>query len=688
MLAWALAAMILDQVAPPAPTGPLPSANQLAWYERYYYAFVHFGPNTFTGQEWGHGDEDPKIFNPSKLDCRQWVRAFKDAGMSGVILTTKHHDGFALFPSKFTRHSVEASPWKNGKGDVLRELADACREAGLWLGVYLSPWDRNHPTYGTPDYNQVFVETLKETLTRYGEVKEVWFDGANGEGPNGKRQVYDWPLFVSTVRKYAPNAVIFHDGGDVRWVGNESGYVGDTNWAFLPQGIGPGYGGDKTVLYQGDPNGTYFAPSEVNTSIRPGWFWRASEDPRVKSLTQLKEIFYRSIGHGGNLLLNIPPDDRGLVHDNDIAALKAFRGWREATFAHNLAKGAKASGIHRGGDVRFSPAKAIDGDPKTYWATDDGELSGSIELDLGSAKVFDHVVLGEMISLGQRIKAFEVQADGQKVAKGTTVGFRRIVKFQPVEARRVQIRILDARACPTLRMLEVYAGLPEVEIAAAGSSFLDRTEVSLRTDFPGATIRYTLDGTDPKHGAVYKEPITLTQTCTLRATAEHAGRTSFEPAARAFTRFTSNDLRPGGRAPGTEAGVFYEYIERGWQTLDQMKDAQVTSTGYAQGFDIGQRKRNEHFGFRFSGWVLAPANGVYTFHLASDDGGRLYVGETMIIDNDGLHGMENKTGEAALAAGWHPIKVEYFNAGGGMGLDVKWEGPGLPLGPLKDLRRR
>ena len=433
------------------PVGPLPSANQLAWHARQYYAFVHFGPNTFTGIEWGHGTEDPKVFDPTALDARQWCRTFKEAGMTGVIVTAKHHDGFALWPSKHTKHSVAASKWKDGKGDVLKELSEACKEYGLWMGVYLSPWDRNHPTYGTPEYNDVFVAMLEEVLTQYGDIKEVWFDGANGEGPNGKRQVYDWPRFEATVRKFAPNAVIFGDGGDVRWVGNEQGFVGETNWNFLPSGHWPGDQSIYHLLNSGDPKGDKYSPGECDVSIRPGWFWRETENDKVKSLEQLQEIWYRSVGHGGNLLLNVPPDTRGLIHENDVKALMEFRRWREATFGKDLLKGALIDGGWRERSPQFDPRNLNDSDPNSYWATDDFLRKSTLFVRFDKPTMIDHLVMREHILLGQHIKRFRIFGESNPttlepvvLAEGTTIGYRRIVKL-PTKAHKFLIVELEGR---------------------------------------------------------------------------------------------------------------------------------------------------------------------------------------------------------------------------------------------------
>lgn len=302
------------------PLGPLPTKSQLAWQNMEMNAFVHFGPNTFTDVEWGGGNEDPNLFNPTALDCGQWVRTLKQAGFKGVIITAKHHDGFCLWPSKLSTHTVAFSKWKDGKGDVLKELSQACRHYGLKMGVYLSPWDRNHPTYGTPAYNQVFVGMLKEVLTNYGPIFEVWFDGANGEGPNGKNQVYDWPLFHATVRKYQPNAVMFSDAGpDIRWVGNEEGHAGLTSWSMIPSGrYHPG-----TALYaelsEGSASGDLWVPAECDVSIRPGWFYHPHEEDKNRTPDNLLNLYEASVGRNSLLLLNIPPDRRGQFTAGEIS---------------------------------------------------------------------------------------------------------------------------------------------------------------------------------------------------------------------------------------------------------------------------------------------------------------------------------------------------------------------------------
>ncbi|MBK6931786.1 MAG: alpha-L-fucosidase [Saprospirales bacterium] len=304
-----------------------PSAAQLAWHDTEFYLFFHFGPNTFTNLEWGHGTEAEDLFNPSGLDADQWCRVAKQAGARGVVITAKHHDGFCLWPSAYSTHTVRESPWKNGKGDVLRELSDACRRHGLKFGVYLSPWDRNHPEYGTPTYNDVYANTLTELLTGYGELFEVWWDGANAEGPNGKKQAYDFRRFEKLVAQYQPNAIIFSDiGPGCRWAGNEQGTVNETNWCTLDTaGFGRGATGPPAdTLQRGNANGAHWIPAECDVSIRPGWFYHPEEDDRVKTPDQLFDIYLKSVGRGANLILNVPPDRRGRIHPRDSAALAGF----------------------------------------------------------------------------------------------------------------------------------------------------------------------------------------------------------------------------------------------------------------------------------------------------------------------------------------------------------------------------
>ncbi len=423
---------------------PVPAPRQLAWQELEYCAFFHFGINTFTDREWGEGSESEKLFDPKELDCKQWVKVAKDAGMKGVILTAKHHDGFCLWPSKWTEHSVKNSPWKDGKGDVVRELSDACHEAGMKFGVYLSPWDRNQPCYGDSDkYNDYYVAQLTELLTNYGEIFEVWFDGACGEGPNGKKQVYDWKRYIETVRKLQPNAVMFSDAGpDVRWVGNENGFAGETCWSMLKRDkFYPGTP-DYKELTTGHSDGDYWVPAECDVSIRPGWFYHQAEDDKVKSVDDLMKIWYGSVGRNGSLLLNIPPDRRGLVNEHDVARLMEFRERRDSTFQRDLAKNA----------------------PTSYDKKDDDGGERTLEIRFEHECRIDHVVIAEDISRGQRETMVEIEiprsesnASRDRVASGTTIGHKRIFQFKPVMTNIVYVRLGQTLRGPhAIASVQVY----------------------------------------------------------------------------------------------------------------------------------------------------------------------------------------------------------------------------------------
>ena len=462
--AMLMTAVSMNAVTAPAPLDPVPNANQLVWQERGQYMFLHFGVNTFSNREWGDGKEDPKIFNPTNLDARQWVKAAKDGGFKMVVLTAKHHDGFCLWPSAYTEHSVKNSPWKDGKGDVVREVSDACKEFGLDFGVYLSPWDRNSPYYGdSPKYNEYYVNQLRELLTNYGKISIVWWDGACGEGPNGKRQEYDWDAYLKVVRELAPEAVIFSDKGDVRWVGNENGLAKETCWSMYNRSSVEIGGGVQQQMGEGNPVGGDWAPAECDVSIRPGWFYHADQDDKVKSLTHLLDIYYRSVGHNCCLHLNVPPNQQGLLAPGDVARLKEFHEAVSENFKTNLAlkKKGKASSF-REKSRKFNAAKALDGKRETYWALDDGQTSGSLVVDLRKPVTFDLILLQEYIELGQRVSAYhidfwdETKKEWTELAKGTTIGYKWILRVPWTTARKVRLTIDDARACPTISSFELY----------------------------------------------------------------------------------------------------------------------------------------------------------------------------------------------------------------------------------------
>lgn len=458
----------------PAPYGPLPSERQLRWHEMEFYGFLHFTVNTFTDREWGNGDESEKLFNPTDFDAAQIVRVAKGAGMKGLILTAKHHDGFCLWPSRHTEHSVRNSPWKDGKGDVVKEISDACREQGLRFGVYLSPWDRNHKDYARPEYITYYRHQLRELLTGYGEIFTVWFDGANGGdgyygGARETRRIdnktyYDWPDTWKIVRELMPMAVMFSDAGpDYRWVGNESGKAGDPCWATLDLKKPGRYpGGTSEGNFHGERPGTDWVPAECDVSIRPGWFYHASEDDKVKTPAALLDLYYQSVGHGACLNLNLPPDRRGRIHDNDIKSLKEFRRILDETFARNLAAEARLlAGNTRGKDAKqFSPANLLDGKRTTYWATDDSVTGTDLVIELPRTSTFNVVDLREYLPLGQRIEAFALDqwkdGDWHAFAQGTSIGNRRLVRTTPVTTDKVRLRITRAAACPALSELGLY----------------------------------------------------------------------------------------------------------------------------------------------------------------------------------------------------------------------------------------
>lgn len=459
---------------PPAAYGPVPTERQLAWHAMEFYGFIHFTVNTFTGKEWGYGDESPELFNPTDFDVNQIVGVAKEAGMKGLILTAKHHDGFCLWPSKYTEHSIRKSPWKDGQGDMVREFSEACRRQGLKFGVYLSPWDRNHADYGRPEYVTYYRNQLRELLTGYGELFTVWFDGANGgDGYYGgaretrkidNRTYYDWPNTWAIVRELQPMASMFSDAGpDFRWVGNERGFAGDPCWATLDLTLPGRYpGGTAEGLTSGDRPGTAWVPAECDVSIRPGWFYHAEEDARVKTPAQLLEIYYASVGRGACLNLNLPPDRRGRIHDNDIASLREFRRILDATYKENVAKGARVRATAvRADAAAYGVEHLLDGDRATYWATPDGVKTAALEIELRRPTKFSVVELTEFLPLGQRIEAFAIDRwvgeAWEELAKGTSVGHRRLVRLpEGVEAQKVRIRITQAAAEPALSGLGLY----------------------------------------------------------------------------------------------------------------------------------------------------------------------------------------------------------------------------------------
>jgi len=450
---------ILVSVGTVEPVGPIPNKHQLAWQELEYYAFIHFNMNTFTNMEWGYGDEKPAQFNPTALDTRQWAQVAKEAGMKGIIITAKHHDGFCLWPSEFTEHSVKNSPWKDGQGDLIRELSDACKEYGLKFGVYLSPWDRNHPDYGKPEYITYFRNQLRELLTNYGDVFEVWFDGANGGdgyygGANEERRVdkknyYDWPNTIKMVRELQPQAVIFSDAGpDIRWVGNEKGYANETTWSPLYRDSVYAGMPDFQRFAAGQEQGTHWVPTETDVSIRPGWYYHPEQDNQVKSLSKLVDIYYNSVGLNSSLLLNLPVDTRGLVHENEVKNLNELAAYIKATFTKNLAlsQPIRTSSTADG----YAEGYLIDNNPDTFWVATADDEKPSITLLLNTAQEANTFMIQEYLPLGQRIKSFtfEVLVDGvwEKVYEGSTIGNKRLIRFETQVLDGVRFTVTDSKA--------------------------------------------------------------------------------------------------------------------------------------------------------------------------------------------------------------------------------------------------
>ena len=475
------------KVLPPEPILPVPEPKQVEWQQMETYAFIHFGLNTFNDREWGYGDTDPKTFNPTNLDCEQWAQTLVKAGMKGVILTAKHHDGFCLWPFEGTDYSVKNSPWKNGQGNVVKELSEACKKYGLKFAVYLSPWDRHQANYGTPEYLPYFYAQLHDLLTNYGPVFEVWFDGANGgDGWYGgakdirtidRKNYYNYPRIYEMLDSIQPQAIIFSDGGPgCRWVGNEKGFAGATNWSFLRKGeVHPGY--DKSYeLQYGHPDGNQWVPAECDVSIRPGWFYHPEEDDRVKSPDQLVDLYYRSVGHNATLLLNFPVDRRGLIHPVDSANAVRFHEMIQQQLKTNLVAGMipKVSN-ERGGD--FVASALTDDNFDTYWATEDGVTTADIEFSFDTPTRMNRMMLQEYIPLGQRVKAFVVEYLDKDTwlpvklnEETTTIGYKRLLRFETVETKGIRIRITDARGPLCLSSVGVY------DAGNVSDSFVEKVE--------------------------------------------------------------------------------------------------------------------------------------------------------------------------------------------------------------------
>ena len=557
-----------DEVKAPAPLLPLPEQKQVDWQRMETYAFIHFGLNSFCDREWGYGDTDPKMFNPKRLDCEQWVKTLIAAGMKGVILTAKHHDGFCLWPFEGNDYNVSKSPWRNGKGNVVKELSEACKKHGLKFAVYLSPWDRSRADYGSPSYVDYFHSQLRDLLTNYGPVFEVWFDGANGGdgyygGARDKRTIdrknyYNYPRIYQILDSLQRQAVVFSDGGPgCRWVGNEKGFAGETNWAFIPKNtVYPGYPNYPELQF-GYPDGDQWTAAECDVSIRPGWFYHPEEDDKVKSPEQLADLYYRSVGHNATLLLNFPVDRNGLINPIDSANAVNFHKLIQRELGNNLVAGMKPKvSNERGG--QFTAQALTDGSWDTYWATGDGVTSADITFTFKKARKMNRIMLQEYIPLGQRVKKFAVEwldknGTWKAVEQGeetTTIGYKRLLRFLTVETKGLRVHILDSRGPICMNNIGVYYGGEDAQLTWSPASvamksvpfslkgfdeaqlakvvdrnpatvlFADKNEllIDLGRDTKVSTLMYLPDQSENRHGLIHSYTLAA---CKADGTDEH-----------------------------------------------------------------------------------------------------------------------------------------------------------------------
>lgn len=639
----------------------IPSRQQYAWQKMEFIAFIHFGMNTFMDREWGEGDYDISVFNPVELDARQWARVCKDAGMKMIILTTKHHDGFCLWPSKYTTHTIQNTPYRDGKGDLVRELSRACQEVGLKFGIYLSPWDRHEPTYGdSPAYNEFFRNQLTELLTNYGEIAEVWFDGACGEGPNGKKQVYDWQSYYRVIRRLQPDAVIAIMGPDVRWVGTESGYGRETEWSVLPgsnlnvdqiaassqqQPVdGAFIPGDLTAEDLGSreklQNATslIWYPAENDVSIRPGWFYHQHEDSRVKTPAKLVDIYYSSVGRNAVLLLNLPPDRRGLIHENDVQALKGMRHLLDETFKANFIEDASvlASNSKKGHRANY----IIDQDENSYWTTDDGIDSAWIEFNLTKEQSFDRAMLQENILVGQRIEKFRLEywAENKwhKFTGATTVGYKRLLRFPIITTDKVRLVIEKSRTSPTLAAFGLFKAPPEVRFEPESGNFVDSMQVQLLCDTKNSTIYYTLDGSSvTEKSNFYSQPISLNQTTIITALAVSADGKKSLPVSVQYNKARYGILLKSKFDHRYAAGGVLALIDgaQGSQNFDDGRWQGYEGTDLDAIIDLGTIKNLQRISIGFiqniNSWIFMPKS--VTYAVSIDQKNYTFIGE---IKND------------------------------------------------------
>jgi alpha-L-fucosidase len=627
----------------PKPYGPIPSQGQINWQEMGMYCIIHYGLDTYTNKEWGFGDEDPKLLNPSLFSAMQIVSAAKAGGFKGVVVVAKHHDGFCLWPTKTTEHNISKSPYKNGKGDIMQEYREACDLLGMKLGVYCSPWDRNNPNYGTPEYLKIYQEQLRELYTNYGALFISWHDGANGGDGyyGGKRETrkidrstyYDWKNTWAITRQLQPNAVIFGDvGPDVRWVGNENGYAGETCWAtYTPHapddGKEPGNGYVKDYEgTEGTRNGQYWMPAECDVSLRPGWFYHQAQDNGVKSPYTLLDLYYKSVGRGAALDLGLSPDQRGIINEIDVKSLTEFGNLLRETFTVNLANGATltASNIRGANKLRYGPQFLLDNNRYTYWATDENVTTPNLVVDMHTPKTFNVIRLRENIMLGQRIDSAAVDAfinnKWQQIGAATSIGGNRLIRLtQNITTTKLRLRITGSPVAIALSDFGVFK--EPVHLSAPKIARNKNGEVEITTEAPVNSIHYTLNGDEPNIGSLlYEKPIVPENGKVIKARAFESASLSSEVATQQFGMSQKDWIIIDATGTNGDAKVAAEAIDEHYHTFYSTLNDKDT-LAFPQHISVDMGKRMEIKAFSYLPRQDKQSDGTvdkYAFYVSQD----------------------------------------------------------------------